>query len=707
MKSFSVAVFSFFSVVSCGFAFAQNATVAPAVDAILESAGDAGFLVVGDGPLCDALASRARQTHPQLVIFPLRAVQGDFAESLREAVAAVAPSVRVRDAAELGPVPFMAAWLEEDPDGAMRAFALADAPGAPSIVQEFDSMPQGAVWRIVRREARHPGAEQISAFESVRDDVGEFLSLSPISASEASDPLETALRRHFSRLANDLGCALALDGDMRNAREMFVAAHSILPGAPSAILNLASLEKMRKEPDGAARARLAGLLQKLKPSGGMLALDGGVLLRPQDFFDAGWYWTLSGLSVSDTNALAAAMEALPLDAPRESLAGLVRASFSLQRGNAEGETSFYGKNVGAEGLTPKLRLQAAETIMATTGDSVRALALLERFSVPAGGETERMRTGGEIPFWFEALAFCARTLAAKGDNSRLAVLRAKVLLRLVDLPEVASRVRREVFAPASVDLCLWKDAESDFSSLPDAPFSILCAAAGALARGDAKAALLALGAEPPVEKNSADVRWAWHRMLLEASFRAGDRDAAADAARRILALRPRDPFALWILGNLAQQRGDKNAALKLLQLSVAVRPAWFALNDLSVILAESGNAVQAERFARMAIENAGEKIPPALFDTLGEAIYAQGRYKEAAARFRDAAESAKAAAMPDARINLHLAEALEKAGDPIGASAQIKIVDEAKDGLSIAERERLGAVRKAVEKALEATLDND
>ena len=60
-----------------------------------------------------------------------------------------------------------------------------------------------------------------------------------------------AVRRHFSRVANDFGRRLALAGDAAAARDAFDSAAAFFPGAPSALLNLASLERIAPHADAA------------------------------------------------------------------------------------------------------------------------------------------------------------------------------------------------------------------------------------------------------------------------------------------------------------------------------------------------------------------------------------------------------------------------------------------------------------------------
>lgn len=673
--------------------FGHCATPESAVDPIVESARGAKFLIVGDGALAAAISHRAAKTDPSLFVVPIRAQTRESIAVFRSRAAEVAPTKRVADAAELGPMAFMVAWLEDAPAGAMAAFALADAPAAPALAAGYDSIPSGAVWRIVK-SGTVPGESDCTLFEGARDEIGETFA----AIGSGDDALAAALRRHFSRLANDLGVRLAKGGAFKPAKEAFESAAAILPDSPSATLNLSSLEKKSAAPDPAARLALAKKLQGVKSDGAVLAVEGGVLLSPSDFWDAGWFWAASGLAAADADGAKAAIAALPSDAPREAITGLVRLSFSLQRGNCDADVAFLQKRVGEAGLTPELRLEAAEVVMKTSGDSVKAAALLERFALPGARGIPETRLVRGKPFWMLAAAATVRAFAAKSDATAIASLRAELQEALEQGSEEMALVVSSVFAPAQIELGNWTKAAEDFAESRDSSVAALAKAAGAVAAMRPQDAFAALDAAKGLD---GDLAWAAHRIALEAAFRAGDRDKAAAAAKAVLSVRPRDAFSLWVLGSVAVQRGDDAGAVNLLQASVAAKPTLPALNDLASLLARIGNPAQAEKFARMALESAGAAAGGNLYDTLGETLYAQRRYAEAAAEFKKAldADSARSA-VSNPVVNLHLAEALEKLGDALGAAKQIAIVDKNKDVLSVQERERLGAVRRAVASAI-------
>ena len=662
-----------------------------AVDAIVQGAAPARYLVAGDGPLGAALRERAAEIAPDLVVVQLRASETDSLERFRKAAAEEKASPRLADAAELGPVPFLAAWLRDSPEEAMVAVALADAPAAPAIVPGFDSMPSGAVWRPVRAgtaATKHEAA----ALEEALDAAGEALSGARDGDAAA---LESAVRHHFSRLANDLGRRLALAGGTAAAREAFVSASALLPGAPSAILNLASLERASGNADHASRARLAGMLQNLRPSGGILAAESGVLLKAEDFFEAGWFWTVSGIPATDPEAARSAFAALPSSAQSEQLSALARISFSLQRGASDPVVGicFAEMPEAASRLSPEARLKAAKTLADASGDFVRASALVARFAAPgAGGIPAGETVHDGTPFWVAAGAAAADSLARRGDAGALDSFSGALLAAAAAKePSASEAANAAAIGPANVELARWNEAAKAFTAGGEGakPFA---AAAADLAAGGAAAAKAALS--PVLEKDGAP--WYALRMALEASIRLVDRDGAAESATALLALRSRDAFAHWALGSIAAQKGDKATALRHLQTSVASRPTWISLNDLASILVETGNAAQAENYARMAVAAAGTAVP-ALRETLGEALEAGGKTAEAAAEYaRAVADAEKSGQDPGPRLRLHLAETLLATGDADGAAAQLPLIDRAKDSLSVDERTRLGALRRKV-----------
>ena len=143
----------------------------------------------------------------------------------------------------------------------------------------------------------------------------------------------------------------------------------------------------------------------------------------------------------------------------------------------------------------------------------------------------------------------------------------------------------------------------------------------------------------------------------------------------LLALRPRDHLAHYVLGNHANVVGhDPAAAISHLQASIAERPTWMALNDLASLLAAHGDPRLGERMARDAIRVTNGAMP-ALHDTLGETLMAQGNATGAADAFRAAIRGAAAAGAPTAVFHLHLAEAMLESGDAIGALDELSAVE--------------------------------
>ena len=184
--------------------------------------------------------------------------------------------------------------------------------------------------------------------------------------------------------------------------------------------------------------------------------------------------------------------------------------------------------------------------------------------------------------------------------------------------------------------------------------------------------------------------WPALRVALQADLQSGDQTAAEQDAAALLALRPFDYFGNYVAAMMAAGAGDEAEAQRRYQASLSQRAAWFVLNDYASFLASRGNAALAERMARDALAASGGAVP-AVHDTLGEALFAQGRPGDAAEAFRAAIKASGDAADP--RFRLHLAEALAELGDAAGATAEAKAAAAGEAVLTPAERERLEAVR--------------
>ncbi len=117
-----------------------------------------------------------------------------------------------------------------------------------------------------------------------------------------------------------------------------------------------------------------------------------------------------------------------------------------------------------------------------------------------------------------------------------------------------------------------------------------------------------------------------------AKHQQGDLDSAEQAYREILALDPRHPDALHLLGVINTQRGDIDKAIDLFHQSIEANPAMVsAYNNLGIALHNSRRPKEAAASFRKAIQ-----ISPNAdaYYNLGNCLYSLGDYKKAIENYK-------------------------------------------------------------------------
>lgn len=139
-------------------------------------------------------------------------------------------------------------------------------------------------------------------------------------------------------------------------------------------------------------------------------------------------------------------------------------------------------------------------------------------------------------------------------------------------------------------------------------------------------------------------------MLGQVQEAAGKRDAAIAAFRRAIRVNPRDTASLVMLGTLEEAKGDWHSAEDHYRAALAITPEnGAAANDLAYLLLQhGGNTDVALSLAQTARRNLPDS--PGIADTLGWAYYQKGDYSLAAGLLEEAIK--KAPNNPD--FNYHL-----------------------------------------------------
>lgn len=668
-------------VLALGFVLASAVRAQEAGDAladacaelVLDRASPARWIVAEPGALADALDRRAAARGGDVSVVPLRGLTRARLAVLERTAADSVPSSKVRAALDLGAAPFVLSWLAADPDGAASNVVLATLPTLP-LAAGCAAVPDGAVFRLARvaPSSTNDLLALAARYTDFRDSLGEALAAAE---GAADDPAAAEARRLAGLVGDELGCLLAGAGLRDEAIRAFRLADAANPAGASALLNLATLAREEGTPE--ERAALAGRLEALARSGGpgwTLALAGGRVLRPADFFGAGWYWTLSGLPFTDRDALAGALDAVPEEA-RAPVVAALRPGHALQAGAAAPAMGVLAA-MGEDGWTVPLAERAAEALFLQNERPAAQRLLWKAARLP-----------GADPF---ALALLRADYAARAGDAALA---RRELSQARGAGDAARLFAAEI--AADVELDDLKAAAGRLAGAPEdvappwrAPFS--AALAKLLAGGgpkDSAAARDLLAAAFAADTNF----WPAMRVALQADLQSGDSAAAEKDAAQLLARRPFDYFGNYVAAMMAGGAGDVAEAQRRYQASLSQRAAWFVLNDYASLLASLGNAALAERMARDALAASGGAVP-AVHDTLGEALYAQGRTGDAAAAFREAIETSGGEVDP--RFRLHLAEALLASGDAAGAAAEAEAAAAGDPPFTPAERARLEAVRQ-------------
>lgn len=666
----------------------ERSLAAECAAVVLRSAPGARW-IVADGPLVPALRDAAAAEGRDAAVLPL--LGGDEATLDRaDAVAAQTVPPAARRALAFGVSAFLRAWLEADPAG-VRTNLLFAAPPAAIEAAGFAAVPDALGYRAVAPAdvaAALPAAAE--SFAAARDALGEALATAA-DPRAAYTPEITPYRALAGQAGDRLGCLLARAGETNAALEVFLAADSVYPPGASAALNAASLVRRGVRP--AAGADAARRLDAIVRGGERWSLwtDGGPVLEPSDFFEAGWYWTASGLSPFGEGAeaaLEAAFGAMPEDV-RPVAAGRLR--------QAANPVAVMVQSVPDPGPdAPAGALAGAAERLFYRGERVRADRLLRdaAFGTPAERATvvlarARLLATGGNPAQASIVLKDALEGATAGPMEDLDVSDRELYLR--GLAEAA--VEALDLATARPRLLALVEEKGLF-----ADWAAKCSAAiGALEAGDAARANAALAeavesaaaAQPPFFHAS----WAPLRLRAFFALQTGDVPAAAEAGRALLEARyGHDFFGHYVSALAAQAAGKDDEADFHFQASLAERAVWFVLNDLAAALDARGVAAPAVLLARQAVATGGAG-QAAVQDTLGMALLHAGDPAGALEAMR------AASALPggDApAIRLDLAETLAGNGLFDELSEVLKSLEAALAVADEATRERAARLREVL-----------
>lgn len=522
--------------------------------------------------------------------------------------------VRLRNAARLGVVPFVQAWLSLDADAPSRLALLT----LPDLLSEAGCtpVPHGLLFIGTRDRSKLDGAALLARHTLLWDELERLLP----PAGARPDLLETqraSLLLHASMVANNLGVLLDDLAQPAAAGTAYARAMKIEARNLSATLNALELKRRQNAPPAeiaAAEEAARALLPKDRtlPPISTLSRFHGYLRTPQAFASLGTEWAKLGRGRLAEGDLRRALE-LSADTDRTAYLGGLAAIYS-------------------EGDEPSKSEAAFKQILATDPRNVMAIRGLLQLAIrQAQPETarqclERARQVQLPDRYLRTQTALVELLEGKPDAARQR-LQALADEKTDDLHVWALLATAMIQAGAAADVERVVLARMTSVTHNEPNFLVYLTrglALKALGPEHAEAARNALSSALTLRPRQVDVL----AYLLQLDSVLRDPAAAAAHAKLILRLQPDHAFANLMMGSLLVVQGDLEGAEDHLRRSVARQPSSSSWNDLAEVLRRRGNAVEAIDAARQAV--ALQDGNAAAWDTLASALLDAGKPDEAA-----------------------------------------------------------------------------
>lgn len=643
------------------------------VDAVIDGLQGRTWLVT-DGFADERMVQRAKAKGIDLVAMPLRMGSASANEAFEKAVKRLG-NPKLEAAASLGTAPFVLTWLSENPKEARANLALLVEPSLAKVAG-FTPLPSGLVYTVEKPE--DVTADVLKAatarYLELRDSLGETIITLP--KADVAGASEKHIRAQAAMSGNNLG-VLLYEAQMTNqALNLFSQANSIDKRNISSLLNKASVVRGGARPELAEKlAEELNAVARADGASWSLASTSGYVVKPVDFLPAKWYWVASGIAVDDRAKLNETLSAIEDEGLRNAVARQLSASFAMQTCGAQPAMMLLAE-FPKEGFTWAYMLKIAELQM-VLGDKTRAFEMVGRAEAVPGADVK-------------ALAFVKAGILGKTGKAEAAV---KVLMD-VKTPENERDVLMRVASIHGNAQNTAKLAETvkALVSLKDAPtwLRLLSQSLEAQLGGDVTKAKK-LSDEALVA--GADTDFAFRHALMM-DMMVSDKVAAEKHADAVLAANQFDPFANYVKATLLAGRKKYQEAEQHFQISISQNPAWFVMNDYAAMVIETERFDMAEVLARNALASGGERYA-AVWDTLGAALLGLKRDKEALEALKTAIGKEGG---DDPRIQLRYAECSLNMGDAAAAKASLISIDKRAGELSVQERERLGALRRELER---------
>jgi tetratricopeptide (TPR) repeat protein len=569
---------------------------------ILSSMGDRTWLVT-DGILDNYLLLAAKDMKKDVRLMDMS--RGDDKRQMRE-ISDQFESIRLKNQAELGLIPFLQEWMQMDPavDQKLALMALPDLWYGTERVP----IPFGLVFL---------GYQNMGKLDVdwLRQKDREFWAKAQAMAPKKGTAISLGMWYYFNRqmslMANNLGVILEDSGKPDEAYATYGLSRSMESNNLSALLNqFAMIKSGYQAPDAIAVSNQlvqieAEALQGYNIWG--LSRYYGYVRSPEAYANMGWTWVLSGYPGLAVSGLKRAL-ALSRDDQVSDQVDMALASIYLTQGLPEESRKIFARMLEKDRMDVRALLGMAE------------LALRWRRPDESKQYIERAEAAGATRA--EVAQSWALYHMAIGDNSK-----ARIFLE--ELVANYGGMTTPLHMLANV-LVVQKDAKSmeklaeKIKKMERQDFHTCRALAIASAMKNDGAAMREYLEQSmmykPRDVSSLD-------LLLRMDMKEGRLDMAEQHALELLRVRPGHPYGNFVMGSLQMKRRDYKLAEDSLSRSLAEQRNPDTLNDLAWAVLMGGKSEEAETLVKEALSKNNQLA--AAWDTLGMVYLKQGKLEEA------------------------------------------------------------------------------
>lgn len=637
---------------------------------VITAMGERTWLVT-DGVLDNHILLAARDMKKDVRLLDMS--RGEEKRQLK-IVAAQFDSVRLKNQAELGLVPFIQEWMRVDPN-VDKKLALMSLPdlwyGADRI-----PVPFGMIF------LSYPNMSALDLdWLRTKDRAfwGDVMKMAPKHGTPTTMGMWGYFNRQMSLMANNLGVLLEDGGKPQEAYATYGLSRSMASNNLSALLNqYAMLKGGFKAPDATAVTNQLALMEVgVLDNYNVWSLSRyyGYVRSPEAFAAMGWTWALSGYPGLAVSGLKRALS-MSKDVQVSTDVDRALAAIYMTQGMEEESRKIYTRMLEKDKLDVRALMGMAE------------LALRWQKPAEAKQYIERAEAAGATRA--EVAQAWALYHMACGESSK-----ARVFLE--ELVATYSGMTTPWHMLANV-LLAQKDAKAmerlskQIKELPRQDFHTCRALALCAAMKDDGPAMREY-LEQALMYKTRDVNTL--DLLVRMDMKEGRQDLAEQHAQELLRTHPDYPYANFVMGTIQMKRREYKLAEDSLTRSLAEQRTPETLNDLAWAVLMGGRSDEAETLAKEALTRNNQLA--AAWDTLGMVYLKQGKVKEA----REAIQKALNVYPNLPEFQLHLAQAEVAAKNFKAADDLIQKVMPNADKMWLEERENLQKVSRQVREALQ------